>query len=107
MMATMATTARNPKARTLMVPGDIGAAKEVQITPLTIHFGTENPPKYKMGYLTPITMQYRSVDPLRTTRAVLLGGIADVDGCITRKMHIARVFMPATGAGPSRTDMIC
>jgi hypothetical protein len=53
--------------------------KEVQITPITIFFGTENPPKFKMGHLTPLTMQYRLIHPLHTTRAVLVAGIVDVD----------------------------
>jgi hypothetical protein len=38
--------------------------KEVQITPLTIGFGMLNPPKFKMGHLTPLTMQYQLIDPL-------------------------------------------
>jgi hypothetical protein len=63
--------------------------KEVQITPLTIELGTVNPPRFEMGHLTPLTMQYRSVDPLQMIRAVLLCGIADVDGGITRKTHNA------------------
>jgi hypothetical protein len=38
--------------------------KEVQITPTTIAFWTENPCKFKMGHLTPLTIKYHVIDPL-------------------------------------------
>jgi hypothetical protein len=53
--------------------------KEVYITPLAIRFGTEDPPNFKMGRLTPLTLQYQSIDPLSTIKVILLGCIARMD----------------------------
>jgi hypothetical protein len=50
--------------------------KEVYITPTTFGFETLNPFNYKMAHLTPLTMQYRVIHPLRHVRAVLGSGFA-------------------------------
>jgi hypothetical protein len=47
-----------------------------------------NPPKFEMGHLTPLTIQYQLINPLEMIRAVLLGGMADVDGGIAKKVRI-------------------
>jgi hypothetical protein len=56
--------------------------KEVHITPLTIGFGTLSPPKFGLGHLTPLSLQNRTINPLHPSRAVLTGGLADMDSGI-------------------------
>jgi hypothetical protein len=81
--------------------------KEVQITPLTIELGTVNPPRFEMGHLTPLTMQYRSVDPLQMIRAVLLCVLMWMAVLPARRTTHASVQADALiGAGSSHAGMV-
>jgi hypothetical protein len=53
--------------------------KEVQITPLSIGFGTLNPPKFELGHLTPLSIKYQANYPHRPVIAVLLAVLVHVD----------------------------
>jgi hypothetical protein len=54
-------------------------SKEVQITPLSIGFGTLNPPKFELGHLTPLSIKYQANYPHRPVIAVLLAVLVHVD----------------------------
>jgi hypothetical protein len=51
--------------------------KEVHITLLTIEFGTLTPPKFRLGHMTPLCLQNRTVNPHGGFSSIA-GGFDDV-----------------------------